>query len=166
MNFKNHGIINKVIVMVLLIKITLEKNYKNKNSRNVEGSLAKLPTIVKEELREEIEIEKVEDNEKKEERSFKPIFQNSHILKAKIEELVFCGKDMERIALLTSDSKVIHTKNFGKKWDRVYNEFDTYHSSQNMKTINLIQNPNNQEQIIFIDNNFENLITNDCGDSY
>lgn len=46
------------------------------------------------------------------------------------------------------------------------NLFDNYHSLMNMTVVTMIQNPNDYENVIFVDKNMENLITRNCGDNF
>lgn len=63
-------------------------------------------------------------------------------MNSKIDEVVYCGDDLNRIMILTENGKTYHTKNFGRKWTLISNTFDSYHSLMNMTTMTLLQNPN------------------------
>ena len=43
---------------------------------------------------------------------------------------------------------------------------DNLHFKNDIQTIELIQNPNNSNTVIFVDKNNENIITRDCGVSF
>lgn len=43
---------------------------------------------------------------------------------------------------------------------------DNLHYKNDVQTIELIQNPNNSNEIIFLDKNNDNIITDDCGGSF
>lgn len=94
------------------------------------------------------------------------MFSKRYYLTSKADEIIFCGESLEKIIMLTENGKVYYTKNFGKNWSVISNVFDTYHTSMNMTVLTLLQNPNKTEQIIFVDKNFENMITNDCGETF
>lgn len=87
-------------------------------------------------------------------------------MNSKVEEVIFCGESLERIIILTENGKAYHTKNFGRNWTLTSNTFDSYHSSMNMEVLTLLQNPSKTDQVIFVDKNLENMITNDCGDTF
>ena len=142
------------------------KSRKNKNDN--EKNLNKLPSLAPKkvlEIEKKVEKEeKLEKEVKKEE--FSPLLQKKFLLPSKIEEILFCGEDLQRIMLLTRSGEVFHTKDFGNNWSKISTKFDSYHSHLNMNVITMQQNPNNKNQVIFIDDNLENMITNDCGDDY
>lgn len=43
---------------------------------------------------------------------------------------------------------------------------DNLHFKNDIQTIELIQNPNDSNTVIFVDKNNENIITRDCGVSF
>lgn len=111
--------------------------------------------VIQEEKEEEIKSEE-----------FKPLFSKKYFMNSKVDEVVFCGDSLERILVLTENGKAYHTKNFGRNWTLTSNTFDSYHTSMDMNVITLLQNPNKVDQIIFVDKNLENMVTNDCGDTF
>lgn len=115
---------------------------------------------------EEGEVTQEEKEEEIKSEEFKPLFSKKYFMNSKVDEVVFCGDSLERILVLTENGKAYHTKNFGRNWTLTSNTFDSYHTSMDMNVITLLQNPNKVDQIIFVDKNLENMVTNDCGDTF
>jgi hypothetical protein len=105
------------------------------------------------------------ETQKKDFDAFTPKILRSGDFLNHLDEVSFCGSNMESILVLTRDGRAYSTHDFGRKWKSLQAQFSIHHSREKMNVLSLLQNPNDNQMVILVSKDGENLVTYNCGET-